>query len=285
MLPPGVLLGAHTSISGGVRQAIVRAQALGFSAAQIFVKNNKQWFAPPLGEGEAEAFRAERQRSGIFFFAHNSYLINLASRDPKMYHTSVESMVAELTRADALGLPFIVMHPGSHGGAGETAGLEQITRGLEEVVAATPQVRCRMAIECTAGQGNALGYKLEHLTYLLKAVGSKKRFGICLDTAHLHAAGYNLATSSGYAELVAALQHGPGFGTILGLHLNDSKVPLGQRVDRHAHLGEGTIGLEGFIRFIQDPIWAAIPKVLETPKSEDMHEDLENLAKLAPYLR
>jgi len=284
-LPPGVLLGAHTSTSGGVSQAIARAQVCGFTAAQIFVKNNKQWFAPPLAEAEIASFRAGVKTSGIYFFAHNSYLVNLGSQDPEMFSTSVRAMTAELERAEALGLPFIVMHPGSHGGAGEEAGLRRITQGLDEIAQNTAGFHCRMALEITAGQGNALGYKLEHLAWFIEHVRDEKRFGICLDTAHLYAAGYNVRTSEGYQETMAQVEKLFGSRRVLGLHLNDSKVPLGKRVDRHEHLGDGEIGLDCFKWIVQDPRWASTPKVLETPKSEDMHEDVENLAKLAPYLQ
>jgi deoxyribonuclease-4 len=283
-LPAGVLLGAHTSTGGGVSQAIRRARTLGFTAAQIFVKNNKQWFAPPLAEAEIKQFRTGRKKSGIVFFAHNSYLINLGSPDPEMFSTSVRAMTAEIGRAEAIGLPFIVMHPGSHGGAGEEAGLRQIARGLNEVARNTAGMRCRMALEITAGQGRALGYRLEHLSWLIEHVRDEKRFGICLDTAHLFAAGYNLRTPEGHEETFSRVENLFGVRRVLALHLNDSKVPLGKRVDRHAHLGEGEIGLDCFIRIIQDRRWASTPKVLETPKSEDMHEDVENLTKLAPYL-
>jgi deoxyribonuclease-4 len=283
-LPPGSLLGAHTSTAGGVGQSILRAQACGFTAAQIFVKNNKQWFAPPLVEAEIAAFRAARKKSGIAFFAHNSYLINLGSQDAEMFATSVRSMIAELERAESLALPFIVMHPGSHGGAGEEAGLRRIAEGLDAIVAATPGFRCRMALEITAGQGNALGYKLEHLQWLLEHVAEKKRFGICLDTAHLFAAGYDVKTRAGYEKTVAQIEKLFGTRRVLGLHLNDSKVPLGKRVDRHAHLGEGEIGLDCFRWIVGDPRWADTPKILETPKGEDMREDIENLSKLTPYL-
>jgi len=283
-LPAGVLLGAHTSISGGVAQAVPRAQAVGFTAAQIFVKNNKQWFAPDLAEEEIAAFKSAQKASGIYFFAHNSYLVNLASQDEKMYSTSVKAMTAELERAEALGLPFIVMHPGSHGGAGEEAGLRRIAGGLDEIVKATPGYRVHMALENTAGQGNALGYKLEHLKWLLENVSETKRFGTCLDTAHLYAAGYNIRTREGYDETMDQVDKLLGNRSVLGLHLNDSKVPLGKRVDRHEHLGEGEIGLDCFKWIMQDKRWEKTPKVLETPKSEDMHEDVENLTKLALYL-
>ena len=284
-IPPGVLLGAHTSTAGGVLQAVVRAQACGFTAAQLFVKNNKQWFAPPLSDAEAAEFRKAREASGIFFFAHNSYLVNLASQDAEMFATSIKAMIGELERAEALGLPFLVMHPGSHGGAGEEAGLKRIVEGLDKIIQATAGFHCRMALEITAGQGNALGYRLEHLTYLIENVSREKRCGLCLDTAHLFAAGYNISTREGYEELVSQVEKQVGAKRVLGLHLNDSKVPLGKRVDRHDHLGEGHIGLDCFKWIVQDPRWKTTPKVLETPKSEDMHEDIENLNKLASYLQ
>ncbi len=284
-IPAGVLLGAHTSTSGGVSQSVVRAIACGFTAAQIFVKNNKQWFAPPLSDTEAAEFRAARKASGIYFFAHNSYLVNLGSQDTEMFSTSVRAMIAELERAEALGLPFIVMHPGSHGGAGEEAGLKRIAQGLDEIAKGTSGFKCRMALEITAGQGNALGYRLEHLSWLLENVASEKRFGTCLDTAHLYAAGYNIRSREGYEETMDQVNKLFGTNQVLGLHLNDSKVPLGKRVDRHEHLGTGEIGLDCFKWIVQDSRWASTPKVLETPKSEDMHEDVENLNKLASYLR
>jgi deoxyribonuclease-4 len=284
-LPKGVLLGAHTSISGGVSAAVGRAQALGFTAAQIFVKNNKQWFAPPLAEAEVAAFLAARKASGIYFFAHNSYLVNLANQDPKMFDTSVRAMTAELERAEALELPFIVMHPGSHGGAGEEAGLRRIVEGLEKIIKATPGFRCKMALEITAGQGTALGYQLEHLAFLINEIGSESRLGLCLDTAHLFAAGYNLKTPEGYGKTMRDIEKTIRIRRVLALHLNDSKVPLGKRVDRHEHLGNGEIGLGCFQWIVQDKRWAQVPMVLETPKGEDMREDIENLSKLAPFLQ
>ena len=284
-LPKGVLLGAHTSTAGGVSMAVARAQACGFTAAQIFVKNNKQWFAPPLSKDEIAAFLAARKASGILFFAHNSYLINLASQDPKMFDTSVKAMTAELERAEALELPFIVMHPGSHGGAGEEAGLKRIAEGLDKIIAATPKFRCKMALEVTAGQGTALGYKLEQLATLSKSAKDESRLGFCLDTAHLYAAGYNLKTPEGYLEVMKSIEKTIGSKRVLGLHLNDSKVPLGKRVDRHEHLGDGEVGIDCFIHIVQDKRWAKVPKVLETPKGEDMREDVVNLTKLAPYLQ
>jgi deoxyribonuclease-4 len=194
-------------------------------------------------------------------------------------------MTEELMRAEALEMPFIVMHPGSHGGAGEEAGLRRIAEGLDQITLNTKGFRCRMALEVTAGQGKSLGYKLEHLASLLESVSDETRFGLCIDTAHLYAAGYNIRTPEGYQETVAQIEKLFGTKRVLGLHLNDSKVPLGKRVDRHEHLGKGEIGLDTFKWIVQDPRWTATPMVLETPKSEDMHEDVDNLKKLAPYLQ
>ncbi len=283
--PKGVLLGAHTSTSGGVVQAIFRAAGCGFTAAQIFVKNSKQWFAPSLSDADAAHFRAERRRAGILLFAHNSYLVNLGSQDGRLFATSVKAMIGELERAEALGLPFMVMHPGSHGGAGEAAGLKRIVKGLDEITRATRGYRCRMALEVTAGQGTSLGYRLEQLALLINDVRDEMRFGICLDTAHLFAAGYNLATPEGYHDTFAQVKKLLGFRRVLAVHMNDSKVPLGKRVDRHASLGDGEIGLGCFTRLVADKRLAKIPKVLETPKGEDMAEDIDNLRKLAPHLQ
>ncbi len=285
VIPKGVLLGSHTSTAGGVAQAIIRAKACGFTAAQIFVKNNKQWFAPPLSDAEASAFRAAQKAAGLYIFAHNSYLVNLASQDPQMFATSIKAMIQELERAEALNLPFLVMHPGSHGGAGEQAGLKRICEGLDKIVEATKGYKCKMALEITAGQGHALGYQLEQLAILIENVKNEKRFGICLDTAHLYAAGYNIRTRAGYDATFDQVEKLFGVQRVLGLHLNDSKVPLGKRVDRHEHLGNGEIGIDCFHWLVQDPRWARTPMVLETPKSEDMHEDIDNLKKLAPYLQ
>ena len=283
--PAGVLLGAHTSTAGGLSTAIDRAVICGFTAAQLFVKNNKQWFAPALADADAKAFRVAREKSGVMFFAHNSYLINLASFDPAMFAMSIKAMVAEIERAEALDLPFIVLHPGSHGGRGEEAGLKRIVEGLDKVTQATAGYRCKLALEITAGQGNALGYRLEHLTYLIENMADETRGGICLDTAHLFAGGYNIHERAGYESLVSQIEKQIGVRSVLALHLNDSRVPHGSRVDRHHHLGEGHIGLPTFEWIMRDPRWRKTPKVLETPKGDDMREDMVNLGKLASYLQ
>jgi deoxyribonuclease-4 len=281
---PRVLLGAHTSISGGVSLSVPRALALGFTAAQIFVKNNKQWFAPELDPAEIAAFKKARDDSGLYVFGHNSYLVNLGSPKPEIYDVSVKSMTAELLRADSLGLPFLVMHPGSHSGEGEEAGLKKIAQGLRTVLKATPKVKTKLALENTAGQGSSLGHRFEHLGWLLQEMNNPDRFGVCLDTAHLLEAGYDLRTKSGYESICKNFDQTVGTHWLLGFHLNDSKTPLGSRVDRHQHLGEGEVGLDPFLWIVRDERWAKIPKVLETPKGEDMAEDVINLSKLIKTL-
>ena len=281
----GRLFGAHTSIAGGFLRAVERAQACGFTAAQIFVKNNKQWMAPALVAAEALAFREAVAASGIFFFGHSGYLINLGSSDPEMIGKSVTSLVAELERAEALGLPFVVHHPGSHGGDGEEAGLERITARLKEIIAATKTLKVRIALEITAGQGAQLGWRFSHLRELIDRVGAPERVGVCLDTAHLFAAGYDLRTPADYKATMAAFVKEIGPEWLLAFHLNDSKVPFASRKDRHDHLGEGEIGLGAFQLLVADPRWRGIPMILETPKGEEMAEDVANLEKLGRFIR
>lgn len=279
-----VRLGAHTSISGGVAESIPRAQALGFTAAQIFVKNNKQWFAPDLAPEDVALFRKRREEADLVVFGHNSYLVNPGSPKEDIFDTSVKSLTAELLRADALGLPFLVMHPGSHNGTGEEAGLKRVVEGLNLVIKVTQKVKTRLALENTAGQGSCLGQKFEHLAYLLNHVDKPDRFGVCLDTAHLLEAGYDIRDAKSYAATFEEFERVIGAQWLLGFHLNDSKTPLGSRVDRHENLGAGHVGLTAFELVMKDKRWKEIPMVLETPKSEDMHEDVDNLKKLLPYI-
>lgn len=279
-----VLLGAHTSISGGVAESVPRALALGFTAAQIFVKNNKQWFAPDLAREEIDLFLKRRDEGGLYVFGHNSYLVNPASPKPDIFDTSVKSLTAELLRADSLDLPFLVLHPGSHGGTSEEEGLQRIVKGLNLVLKATPKVKTRLALENTAGQGSSLGAKFEHLAYILENVSKPDRFGVCLDTAHLLEAGHDIRDKKSYEATFKEFERIIGSQWLLGFHLNDSKTPLGSRVDRHEHLGEGHLGMEPFKLLMEDKRWYKIPKSLETPKSEDMHEDVENLKKLLRFI-
>jgi deoxyribonuclease-4 len=275
------LLGAHMSIGGGVARAIERACSIECTAMQIFVKNNMQWFARPLEPEEIRSFREHSQRRELeMVFAHANYLINLAATNPQFHANSLRALSEELTRADQLGLPFIVMHPGAHLGAGESAGLEKIIQSLDAVFAVLPKVKTRIALETTAGQGTSLGHTFEHLADIIGQVRRPERLCVCLDTAHVFAAGHDLTTEQGTRRMFREFDRIVGLRNLVALHLNDSKTGRGSRVDRHEHIGKGRIGLEAFRFIMRDRRFRKIPKVLETPKGKDLREDVENLRTL-----
>jgi deoxyribonuclease-4 len=279
--PSAPLLGAHTSIAGGFHLAVDRALSAGFTVMQIFVKSNRQWFAPPLREQERDAFLQHPRRSELkSIFAHNGYLINPAAPEGTTRDNSIRALREELDRADQLGLPFLVLHPGAHLGDGIEVGIARCAAALDEVCETLPKAKTRLAVECTAGQGTCLGHDLAHLRDIFGAMRHPERACVCLDTAHLFAAGYDFRNEAGYTDLIKTLKATVGLKSVVALHMNDSKVPLGSRVDRHDHIGQGHIGLTGFAHWMRDPVWLAVPKVLETPKSDDMHEDVENLDRL-----
>jgi deoxyribonuclease-4 len=257
------------SIAGGVDRALDRGASIGCASIQIFLKNNMQWNGPSLRNTEIARFR---QRT-MTVFAHSGYLINLATHNAR----SVAALADEIQRADQLGVPFIVMHPGAHLGAGETAGLQMVARNLDEVFAATPASRVRIALETTAGQGTCLGHRFEHLAEIIQLSCHPKRLAVCVDTCHLLAAGYDIRTQRGYESTIRELDNIIGTKQVVAFHLNDSKKPLGSHVDRHEHIGKGFVGLEAFRCVLRDARWRGLPMVLETPKSEDLHEDVENL--------
>jgi deoxyribonuclease-4 len=211
---------------------------------------------------------------------HASYLLNLCSPRDDLWRKSIDTLGIELERCEALGVPWLVLHPGAHVGTGEEAGLVRMARALGEVHAATPGFQTRLLLETTAGQGTKLGYRFEHLAWLLEQTPEGERLGICLDTCHVFAAGYELRTPEGYAATMGAFDRVVGLERLEALHLNDSKGELGSRKDRHEHIGKGYIGLEGFHHVLNDPRLAGLPGILETPKSDDLHEDRENLAVL-----
>lgn len=270
------------SIAGGADKAIDRALSVGCTAMQIFVKSNMQWFAPsPLSAAEIQAFHDHPRRGELrSVFGHSGYMINLAAMNPEFAEKSRRALSEELTRADQLGLPFLVLHPGAHMGAGEAEGLEKIVAGLDAVFAGLPKVKTRVALETTAGQGSSLGHTFEQLAWLLKHSKTPKRLCICVDTAHLFAAGYDLSTEAGTRATFDAFDRIIGLKHLVAIHCNDSKTGLGSRVDRHDHLGKGKIGLAPFRFLMHDPRFAAIPKVLETPKGKDLAEDVVNLGVL-----
>jgi deoxyribonuclease-4 len=213
-------------------------------------------------------------------FGHTGYLINLAAPPSENRDRSLESLIQEIEFATALDLPFLVMHPGAHLGLGEETGLRQIVRGLDEVFAATKKSRVRIALENTAGQGRCLGSRIEHLAAIYEGVQQPARIGLCLDTAHFFAAGYDIRTPHGWDTVIKQVAELIGLSEVLAFHLNDSKTDLASRVDRHAHIGEGKIGRSGFRHIVNESRFLNCPGCLETPKSDDLHEDVRNLKVL-----
>lgn len=276
-----MLLGAHMSIAGGVFNAPTRGKSIGCDTIQIFVKNANQWVGKPISDEEAEKFYETKKETGIDpIFSHNSYLINLASPDDALYEKSLNAMLDELDRSEKLKLPFLVIHPGSHVGSGEGAGLKRIAEALNILLAKTKGYKVKIALETTAGQKSNLGHKFEHLAYLIKAVKDKKRVCVCYDTCHTFAAGYDLRTKKAYDATFNEFDGLVGLARICAFHLNDSVKELGSNIDRHAHIGQGHIGEEGFRLLVNDERFANIPMVLETPKGPDMAEDVMNLKVL-----
>lgn len=274
-------LGAHESIAGGLHRAFDHGEAAGCDALQIWVKSSRQWSTPPLTAETIAQFQEARIRTQIApVVAHAAYLINVASPDEELYRKSVDALTVEVERCEALDIPYLVLHPGSHMGEGVRAGLDRVAGALGEIHAATPGYRTRILLETTSGQGNHLGADFESLAYVLAEAPSGDRLGICLDTCHVFAAGYELRTPEGYAETIAAFDHTLGIDRLKAIHLNDSKHPFGSHKDRHEHIGAGHLGLESFRHILNDNRFDGLPGLLETPKSTDLHEDRENLAAL-----
>jgi deoxyribonuclease-4 len=274
-------LGAHMSISGGLDKAVERGSSIGCETFQVFTKSNQQWRAKPLEAEDVARFQATRATAGIDpIFAHAAYLINLAAPDDDAWDKSLESFIVELGRCAALKLPFIVVHPGAHGGAGEDTGLSRITRALDECFTRHQDEPVTVLLETTAGQGSSVGYKFEHLAWIIEHCLYPERLGICFDTCHAFAAGYDLRTPESYERTIASLDRLVGLEHLKAIHLNDSLGDLGGHLDRHAHIGMGRLGLEAFRLLLNDPRLKHLPMVLETPKGPDMKEDVINLSTL-----
>lgn len=278
--------GAHMSVGGGVWKALERGASVDCEVVQIFVKNNMQWFGRPHPPADVDQFKKDREKLGFAcVFGHAGYLINLGAPPSENRDKSLKSLIQEITFAEPLGLPFLVLHPGAHLGAGEAEGLKRIVAGLNEVIADTKGAGVRIAIENTAGQGSCVGDKIEHLAAIYDAVKTPARLGLCIDTCHLFAAGYDIRTGRGWDDVIKKIDKLIGCKEILAFHLNDSKTDLGSRVDRHADIGKGKIGLEGFRRVVNDARFKNCPGCLETYKSGDLHEDAANLKVLRSLVK
>ncbi len=270
------LFGAHMSIAGGCHNALIAAQEHDFDTVQLFTKNNNQWNAKDLTPDDIATFRAKLKESKLKFpTAHDCYLINLASPDKTLYQRSIDAFVIEVERAEALGLSYLVMHPGTPTDGDDDAGLERIIRALDEVHARCPAFRVQVLLENTAGQGRSLGHRFEHLATILDGVRDPDRLGVCIDTCHTFAAGYPLAPEPEYENTLTTFKRLIGFAKIKVFHMNDSKKPLGSRVDRHEHIGEGHLGLESFRLLVNDPRFAKVPMIMETPKEGPKGEDMD----------
>ncbi len=278
------LIGAHVSTAGGTYKAFERGEKIGCTTVQIFVKSPNQWQAKPLGQADVQKFHEAHAEHDWPVMAHAAYLINLASQDPEISEKSRNGLIDELTRCDSLGVLGLVFHPGAHLGAGVDVGLEQIARNIDTLLAAVPDVRTKLLLENTAGQGTTLGAHFEELKRVIELLDQPERVGVCLDTCHAFAAGYDVATEEGYEATITELDRLVGLDRLACLHLNDSKHPLGSRKDRHENLGEGEIGSECFVRIVNDARLVQVPKVLETPMGDDDQGHARDMDKLRSFL-
>ncbi|HEU4335349.1 MAG TPA: deoxyribonuclease IV [Candidatus Eisenbacteria bacterium] len=278
----GPLIGAHMSVAGGPVTGIERALAVRARTLQIFTKNANQWKAKPISDEEAAAFRDAWAASGLApVVAHDSYLINLATPNPELRRQSVVALADELTRCERLGVPFLVAHPGAHVGSGVLEGCDRVAASIDEARAIAPAPSVILLLETVAGQGTTLGRKFEELARMRSGVQRRDLVQFCLDTCHVHAAGYDIATPAGYEETMREFDAILGLETLRAIHLNDSKNERGSHVDRHEHIGKGKIGAAAFGRILRDPRLMAVPKILETPKGADgVVMDRRNLALL-----
>jgi len=281
-----MLLGSHMSIAGGVYNSLISGKELGCTTIQIFTKSNNQWKARPLAASEISEFRAKQKEYQISpVVAHDSYLINVASPDKALQKKSMDALLIELQRCEALGISHLVMHPGSHVGTGEKEGLKRIAQAINWLHSETKDFTTQIALETTAGQGTNLGYRFEQIAEIMDLTEQKKRLAVCLDTCHIFAAGYDIRTEAGREKTVAEFDKIIGLEKLKVIHFNDSIKDFGSRVDRHEHIGKGKIGLEGFRFFMNDKRFENIPKILETPKDEEGKWDRMNLATLRKLVK
>jgi deoxyribonuclease IV len=277
-----VLLGAHFSIAGGLHKAVLKAAEYKCPVLQVFTKNANTWKERRLSSEDVEPFLAAKQAHGISSIcAHTAYLLNLASPEKDLYIRSVKALEQELIRASRLDIAYVIMHPGAHVGTGEEKGLKQIARGVKTVLDRTPDTKCRLLFEATAGQGSSLGHTFEQLARLAELVDAREKIGFCVDTCHIFTAGYDIRTKTAYGKTMRAFDRIIGLDRLFVMHLNDAKKGLSSHVDRHEHIGEGAIGHEAFRFIMNDKRLRAVPKIIETPKKKGRVDyDPVNLKRL-----
>jgi deoxyribonuclease-4 len=270
------ILGAHQSIAGGYYKAVETAHRLKCDCVQVFTKNNNQWRAKELTDEDVRLFRAKLKELKVSHpLAHDSYLINLASPDAALWKKSVDSFILEMLRADRLGIPYLVTHPGAYTSGSEEAGIAAVVRALDETHRQTRGINTKCLLETTAGQGSCIGCKFEQLAAIIERVQDPDKLGVCVDTCHIFAAGYPISTEKEYRATMRRLDKTVGIKLVKAIHLNDSVKPLGSRVDRHAHIGRGMIGKEGFRLLLNDRRFRRVPMYLETPKGEENGKNLD----------
>lgn len=278
------LLGAHVSTSGGLWTAFDRAEQLGCEATQIFTKSARQWKAPPFKPADVERFRQRAAETGIVVVSHASYLINLASPHPEIWFKSVEAYQIEMERCRTLGIPYLVMHPGAHTGSGYLAGIQRVAEAINREHAEGDD-SAMLLLEITAGTGTSLGWELAHFEGILELVNQPERVGICFDTCHAVGAGWDIISREGYEGVMEQFDARLGLDRIRCFHLNDSQHTLGARRDRHTHIGFGSCTLEPFRFVLNDSRFDRVPMILETPKDDDLAQDVVNLKVLRALLQ
>jgi deoxyribonuclease IV len=278
----GDLIGAHLSTKGGLHTVFERAAAIQASAVALFAKNSNQWKGKVLTDDDCALFHEKRSVRPVI--THASYLINLATTNEEFHRKSIAALVDELDRAERLGIHAVVLHPGAHMGAGVENGADQVARSLDRIHATLPEHNVVTLLETAAGQGSCLGCSFEELGRILDRVDDRSRVGVCIDTCHIFASGYDIRTREGYERTMEQLEEHVGIENVGAFHLNDSKKHLGSRVDRHEHIGKGQLGLGAFGFVLNDPRFARIPKLLETPKTVETESDRTNITTLRALL-
>ncbi len=273
-----LILGAHFSIAKGFHDAVYQAKSYGCNALQMFTKNATTWKERTVTQAEQERFEQAKTDTGIQSIAtHTSYLINLASPDPKKHAMSYGALKQEIIRSSALKIPFCVLHPGAHMDSGIDAGLLKISETINRLFSETEEATSRLLLETTAGQGSGLGHTFEQLAEIINRIERKERIGICLDTCHIFAAGYDIRTQETYQQTMNHFDATLGLNLLFVIHINDSKKDLGSRVDRHTHIGKGALGVDAFKHILNDEKLFHVPKLLETAKKEgDIDWDQRN---------